>query len=208
MDRYNRSVLKAASVLLSFSLLSVTSCVHPNRISRGILRRLTQRGESFVLVFGSVSTTKGTLAFPTIRFSRQADRSSPEYPLKSLTITSGERFYAVLQGPKEASYTLPYLDEFYISVGSANSGFDRINYVRLSEPEAPVAIYVGEIEMSPAPSRTTQGPGITVDVRDDFQNASRELKRLYPRFEGTIVRAVGLRNPAVPAPVPQPNRIR
>lgn len=151
---------------------------------------------------------RGTLALPTIRFSRQADRSSPEYLLKSLTITSGDRFYAILQGPKEASYTLPYLDEFYIAVGSANKGFDRINYVRLPQPEAPVAVYVGEIEMSPAASRTTQGQAIIVNVRDNFQNASRELKRLYPRFEGTIVRAVVLRNPAVPTPVPQPNRIR
>ena len=110
---YHRSLLEVVCVLLSFSLLSLTSCVHPNRISRGTLGQLTKHGESFVLVFGSLSTRKGTLALPTIRFSRQADRSSPEYPLKSLTITSGDPFYAILQRPKEASYTLPYLDEFY-----------------------------------------------------------------------------------------------
>ncbi len=203
-----RSRLKAAPVLLSFSLLSLTCCVHPNRISRGTLGQMTKRGESFVLVFGSLSTMKGTMAVPTIRFSRQADRSSPEYTLKSLTIASGDRFYAILQRPKEASYSLPYLDEFYIAVGSADQGFDRINYVRLPRSGAPVAVYVGEIEMSPAASRTTQGQAIVTNVQDNFQDASRELKRLYPRFEGTIVRAVVSQKPAAPAPASPPVRIR
>lgn len=184
-----------AAFLVGLSLISLTACVHPNRISRGALQRLTRYGESFVLVFGSLSTSRGSLALPTIRFSRQAERSAPEYLLNSLTITSGDRFYAILQPPQEASYTLSYLDEFYIEVGSPDTGFDRINYVRLQQAEAPVAIYVGEIEMSPAARRNVQGQAITVNVRDDFQNATRELKRLYPRFQGTLVKAVVLRNP-------------
>ncbi|HWB84361.1 MAG TPA: hypothetical protein VG675_09495 [Bryobacteraceae bacterium] len=190
-----------AAFLVMLSLLSLTACVHPNRISRGALQQLTRHGQLFVLVFGSLSTSRGTLALPTIRFSRQADRTAPEYLLKSLTITSGDRFYAILQAPREASYTLPYLDEFYIEVGSPNTGFDRINYVRLQQAETPVAIYVGEIQMSPAARRNIQGQAVAVNVRDDFQNATRELKQLYPRFEGTIVKAVVLRNTAA-APVP------
>ena len=187
-----------AALVGCLSLILLTACVHPNRISRGALQRLTRHRESFVLVFGSLSTAKGTLSLPTIRFSRQADRSAPEYLLKSLTITSGDRFYAILQAPREASYTLPYLDEFYIEVGSPSTGFDRINYVRLQQGEVTAAIYVGEIQMSPAARRNVQGQAITVNVRDDLQSATRELKRLYPHFDGTVVKAVVLRNPAAP----------
>jgi hypothetical protein len=190
--------------LLSFSLIALTSCVHPNRIPRGALEQLTRGGESFVLVFGSLSTPMGPLALPTIRFLHQTDRSAPEYLLRSLTIDTGDRFYAILQTPKATSYTLPYLDEFYIEVGSDNTGFDRINYVRLRQTEAPLAMYVGEIEMTPAAARTVPGQTVVVNVRDDFQNASQELKRLYPSFQGSIVTA--LRSP-VPIPAP-PARTR
>jgi hypothetical protein len=184
-------------------LFALISCAHPNRVSRGALRRLAKNREAFVLVFGSLSTSTPTLALPTIRFSHQANRSARIYLLRSLTITSGDRFYAILQKPEETSYTLPYLDEFYIEVGNANVGFDRINYVRLHHVETPLAIYVGEIQMSPAPSRLTPGQTIVVNVRDDFRNATLQLKRLYPRFQGTIATALDLRNP-VSAPSGSP----
>jgi hypothetical protein len=179
-------------------LFTLTSCAHPNRVSVGTIRRLDKNREPFVLVFGSLSTSTPRLARPTIRFSHQAERSAPAYLLKSLTIISGDRFYAILQKPEEASYTLPYLDEFYIEVGSSDVGFDRINYVRLHQMETPLAIYVGEIQMSPARLRTIPGQTIVVNVRDDFRNASLELKRLYPRFPGTIATALDMRSP-VPA---------
>jgi hypothetical protein len=187
-------------------LIALTSCAHPNRISRGALRQLAKNGEPFVLVFGSLSTTTATLAVPTIRFSHQVNRSAPVYLLRSLTINSGDRFYAILQKPAAASYALPYLDEFYIEVGSAAAGFDRITYVRLHQTETPVAMYVGEMQVTAALSRTTPGQTVVVNVRDDFKNATLELKRLYPRFQGAIVTAPELLNPAA-APAP-PSRIR
>jgi hypothetical protein len=67
-------------------------------------------------------------------------------------------------------------------------------------------MYVGEIRMSPAQNRTAQGQSIVVNLRDDFQNAENELKQLYPRFEGSIVEAALLRNPA-PMTI-APGRIR
>lgn len=181
----------ARTLLFLLSLIALTSCAHPNRISRGALRRLTNNGASLVLVFGSLSTSQGAIPQPTIRFVRQEKRTAPEYLLRSLTITNGERFYAVLSKPIAADYTLPYLDEFYIEVGSPATGFDRIDYVRLRNTEEPQAMYVGEIEMIPAPQRTAQGQAITVRVRDDYANATQELKRLYPRFQGTAGKAVG-----------------
>ena len=44
---------------------------------------------------------------------------------------------------------------------------------------------------------------MTVAIRDDFQNASRELKRLYPDFAGSVSKAALLRNP-VPMPAAPP----
>jgi hypothetical protein len=171
-------------------------------VSRRALQQLTKHHQPFVLVFGSLSTPTGTLAHPAIRFVHQVNRSSQEYVLWSLAISSGDRFYAVLQPPAG----LPYLDEFYVEVGDANTGFDRIIYIRLQQSEAPQAMYVGEIRMSPAQNRTAQGQSIVVNLRDDFQNAENELKQLYPRFEGSIVEAALLRNPA-PMTI-APGRIR
>jgi hypothetical protein len=189
------------AIPLCLYLIALTSCAHPNRVSRGTLQRLTKSRDAFVLVFGSVSTPKGILDRPAIRFVHQANRSAPEYLLYSLVISSGDRFYAVLKVPSE----LPYLDEFYAEVGSADTGFDRIDYVRLRRGDAPLAMYVGEIRMSPAQTRTAQGQKIVVSINDDFNNAVQELKRLYPRFDGTIAKAALLRNP-VPMPTP-PRRV-
>lgn len=183
-------------------MIAATSCAHPNRISARALRRLTKNGESFVLVFGSVSTPPGTLARPTIRFVHQADRSAPECLLWSLIVSSGDRFYAVLQAP----HGMSYLDTFYAEIGSADTAFDRITFVRMAEGDAPLAMYFGEIQMRPAQIRSAQGQIVVVNIRDDFSNAQRELKRLYPGFEGTIARAGFLRSPA-PASTP-PERVR
>jgi hypothetical protein len=186
------------ALFLCLCLTAMTSCAHPNRISRSNLQRLTKNRDAFVLVFGSVLTPPGALARPAIRFVHQADRSAPEYLLWSLIISSGDRFYAVLKVPPE----LPYLDEFYAEVGSADTGFDRIDYVRLHRGDAPLAMYVGEIHMSPAQIRTVQGQKIVVSIDDDFKNAVQELKRLYPHFEGTITKAALLRNPVPMASPP------
>jgi hypothetical protein len=188
---------------LSLCAIGVTSsCAHPNRVSRGLLQKLTKRGKPFVLVFGSVSTPTGRLARPEIRFIRQVNRSAPEFMLWSLIVSSGDRFYAILKTPPE----LPYLDEFYAEVGSADTGFDKITYVRLHQGDGPQAMYVGEIGMSPAQNRVAQGQAIVVNIRDDFQNAAQELKRLYPRFEGTVAKAALLGKP-VPMAAP-PARVR
>src|SRR5580698_3895448 len=93
------------------SCLALTSCAHPNRISRDSLQRLTNNREPIVLVFGSLSTPPGTLTRPAIRFL-QANPSAPAYLLRELIISSGDRFYAILEAPKVASDPLPWLDEF------------------------------------------------------------------------------------------------
>lgn len=174
-------------------LIALASCVHPNRISRGNLNRFTRDGEPFVLVFGSLTTPVGAFASPTIRFSRQVTPSAPTYLLHSLTITTGDRFYAILRPPDTPASRLTYLDEFYIEVGTPDMGFDRIDYVRLSAARNGQALYVGEIEMSPAAARTVPGQKIDVNVRDELDSATRELKRLYPRFHGTVSKAIAPR---------------
>ena len=188
--------------LLCFCLIILASCAHPHRVSRRALRQLTKRHQPFVLVFGSLSIPAGTLTHPAIRFVHQTDRSSPEHVLRSVEISSGDRFYAVLEPPAG----LPYLDEFYVEVGDVSIGFDRILFIRLQKSGAPQAMYVGEIRMDPAQNRRAQGQSIVVNIRDDFQNADNELKQLYPRFEGSIVEAALLRNP-VPMTI-APGRVR
>jgi hypothetical protein len=171
-----------ASVLgVGLCLVSVTACAHPNRVSPRVLQRLANSG-AFVLVFGSVSTPAGTLARPVVRFVRPADQSTPEYLLASLTISNGDRFYAVLQPPPP----MPYVDSLYLEIGSVETGFDRISYSRLRPGSEPVAMYFGEILLSPAWNRTARGQTLVVKTGDDFQNAQRELKRLYPHFAGSI----------------------
>jgi hypothetical protein len=190
------------ALLFSLCLTGAISCAHHNRVSGKVLQGLTKNHDQFVLVFGSLSVPKGTLDHPAIHFLHQSSSSAPAYLLQSLTIESGDRFYAVLRKPPE----LPSLDEFTAEVGSPEIGFDRITYVRLSPGVSPVAMYVGEIRVSPADSRTAQGQRVAVKTNDDFENAVLELKRLYPHFDGTIAKVGLLRNP-VPAAAP-PERIR
>jgi hypothetical protein len=179
---------------LGLCLIAMTACVHHNRVSRRDIQRLTTNHEKFVLVFGSISTPSGTLEHPAIQFLHQASMSDPRYVLRSMTITSGDRFYAVLRRPEG----LASLDEFIVEVGTPEIGFDRITYVRLQEGAAPLAMYVGEMRMNPADSRTAQGQKVFVTTVDDFHNATQELKRLYPEFKGNIEKVALLRNLSPP----------
>lgn len=182
--RRRREANPACAVVLVAVLLA--ACAHPNRASRGAVRRLTKAGTPFVLVFGSMATPTGRPAKPTIRFVYQTSRTAPEYLLASLTLPDDRRFHAILRAPKDAEPAVPYLDHLYIEVGSETTGFDRILYVHLQKPEGPVAMYVGEMRMEPARNRNAQGEKVSVSVVDDFTNAARELKRLYPEFNGTV----------------------
>ncbi len=191
-------VLTRLETKAKFSLLTIlfvtVSCAHLNRVSGRALERLTKNGDQFVLVFGSLSTPAGILDRPAIRFLHPETSGTPDALLWSTTIATGQRFYAVLHAPPAAKY----LDAFYVEVGSEMSGFDRIIYAHMREGQEPLAMYVGEVEVRPAPDRNAQGQKVLVDARDDFQNAERELRRLYPRFDGAIRRMPPVRNAALP----------
>jgi len=163
-----------AAVLIS--VLVLTSCAHPNRASRRAVRRLEARGAPFVLVFGSLATPTGRPAKPVIRFVYQPGL------LASLTLTNDRRFHAILRPPNGAAY----LDHLYIEVGSEETGFDRILYVHIPKQDAPIGMYVGELRIAPAVNRNAQGEKVTLSVADNFAEAAKELKRLYPKFEGTL----------------------
>jgi hypothetical protein len=187
-EKGSLSVCRSRLVLLSIALLSIlfatVSRVHLNRVSRGALERLTGNGAHFVLVFGSLSTPGGKLDRPALRFLHPDTSGTPDALLWSTTISTGQRFYAVLPAPRTAKY----LDAFYVEVGSEMAGFDRIIYAHMREGQEPLAMYVGEIEVRPAPDRNAQGQRVVVDARDDFRNAERELRQLYPRFAGEILK--------------------
>lgn len=174
-------------------LLATVSCAaHSIRVSRNALDRLKHNGDHFVLVFGSLSTPAGNLDRPAIRFLHPESGGTPDVLLWTTTITAGQRFYAVLHAPAGAEY----LDQFLVEAGSETSGFDRIIWTRLRKDQEPLAMYVGEIEVRPALSRTAQGQKVVVETRDDIQNAQRELRRLYPDFDGAIISTTHGRSPA------------
>jgi hypothetical protein len=127
------------------------------------------------------------------------DRQSPEYLLGSLVITSGDRFFTVLERPRE----LAKIDEFYAEVGSEETGFDKITFVRLPKNAGALGMYVGEIHMEPARNRTAHGEKLQVNIKDDFPAAAQELKRLYPRFDGRLEKAALLRHPVPVARPPE-----
>jgi hypothetical protein len=133
-------------------------------------------------VFGSVAMPTARPAQPTIRFIYNTEL------LAALTLSNDRRFHAILRPPNGVAY----LDHLYIEVGSETTGFDRILYVHISKQDAPVAMYLGEI-------RIAQGEKVTVSVIDDFGDATKELKRLYPEFEGTFDNEA--RRPATPSAV-------
>jgi len=174
-----------ARLLCASALLAATlSCAHPNRVSQHALDRLTKKREHFVLVFGSLTTPKGQLRNPAIRFLHQNNSGTTDAVLWSMTISSGDRFYAILHAPAAA----PYLDSFYTEVGAEKPGYDGVLFARLREGQEPLAMYIGEMEVRPAPVRYAQGQNVIVDRRDDFQNAEKELRRLYPRFDGPVIK--------------------
>jgi hypothetical protein len=172
-------------------LLTTVSCAHVNRVSGGALNRRTRNGEQFVLVFGSLSTSGGNIDRPALRFLHPDSSGTPDALLWSTTVATGQRFYAVLHAPGAK-----YLDAFNVEAGSETSGFDRIIYAHMHEGQEPLAMYVGEIEVKPAPDRSAQGQQVVVDARDDFGNAERELRRLYPRFDGPILKMPAARSAA------------
>jgi hypothetical protein len=183
-----------ADVALLAILIATVSCAHSFRVSRGGLERLRRSAEHFVLVFGSLSIPGGKLDRPTIRFLHPGSSGTPDAPLWSATITKGERFYAVLHAPASAEY----LDAFYVEVGSEMSGFDRILYRHMRADQQTMAVYVGEIEVRPASDRSGQGQKVLAEMRDDFQNAQRELRRLYPRFDGPVISTIPERRSGQP----------
>src|ERR1700733_11455375 len=191
----------APRTVLALSILALASCAHPNRVSRGLLRQLARKHEPYVLVFGSLSMPVDSTAHPAIRFVHQSNRSAPEYLLQEVTVAGNHRFYAILNKPA----ALAVLDEFEAAVGSANTAWDKITYVRLHPGDGPLAFYVGEITVTPPPARYVSGQTMTVDIRDDFQNAAQETRRLYPEFTGATTQAPLLR---APVPVPAPPRLK
>lgn len=170
-------------------LLATVSCTHSLRVSRGAVDKLKRNGEHFVLVFGSMSIAGGQADRPVVRFLHPGSTGQPDTLLWSATITTGERFYAVLHAPDAAAY----LDAVYVEAGSETAGFDRIIYRHMSRDQEPLALYVGEIEVKPAADRRAQGQKVVSGVRDDFQDAQRELRRLYPRFDGPVISTIGVR---------------
>jgi hypothetical protein len=180
------------SVAVPLVLLTIVSCAHSIRVSRGALDKLKQGGDHFVLVFGSLSTPAGNLDRPTLRFFHSEDGGMAEALLWTTTIATGQRFYAALHAPAGAEY----LDQFLVEVGSEMSGFDRIYWTRLRKDQEPLAMYVGEIEVRPALNRSAQGQKVVVETRDDFQNAQKELRRLYPRFDGAVISTTRARSSA------------
>ena len=185
--------------VLALSILALASCAHHDRVSRRLLRHLARRQAPYVLVFGSLSMPEESKEHPAIRFVHQFNRTAPEYLLQEVPVAGDHRFYAILHKPA----ALPVLDEFEAAVGSANTAWDKITYVRLHPGDGPLAFYVGEITVTPPPARNVPGQTMTVAIRDDFQDAAQDLRRLYPEFPGAIVKAPLLRAP-VPIPAPPP----
>src|SRR5262245_48153389 len=137
--------MTARKLIVLICALAAISCAPRHRVSRGVVNGLLKRHEPFVLVFGSMSML-GEAPPPTIRFVHQFTRTAPRYELYALTISSGDRFYAILRRPP----ALERLDEFEVEVGAAPSAFDRIAYVKLPRGGEAHALYVGEIRMTPA----------------------------------------------------------
>jgi hypothetical protein len=175
-----------AACLTVMAITQITACAHPHRVSQREVRQLTNKGTPFVLVFGSLATPAGRPGRPVIRFVYQKDRPHAEYLLASLTLSTDQRFHAILRAPKDTGQAIPYLDHFNIEIGSAETGFDRVLYVHLQRPEAPLAMYVGDIRIVPAQNRGAGGEKVNTSVIDNFREATLELRRLYPQFEGTL----------------------
>ena len=195
----------AATLLGTLSFCCGCRAAHPYRISQRQLKKLVRGQPNFVLVFGSVTTLQGgrdvtregARVGAGIRFVHK-DPSS-EDTLADVSISSGERFYAVLLPPAGAEY----IDHFDAEVRWGDPAYDKVTYIRLRE-KGPFAMYIGEIRLSvseaSAPGRTSPKQTLSVMVRDDFERATSELRRLYPRFTGQVRKSPLLRASGPPVP--------
>jgi hypothetical protein len=186
------------TAVVCLCILSACAGAGSRRISRRQLNQLAKRGDAFVMVFGSVKTREGDrdvtklgkTAGAAIRFTH-GERSS-ESVLQEIPISSGDRFYAVLKPPERAAY----LDHFEAEVRWMNPAYDKLTYIRLPGHSNAFAMYMGEIEIQvarpPGGTRTSPKQILNVKVGDEFDRAAQELKRLYPKFTGELVRSPAL----------------
>ncbi len=200
--------LAGAATLAVLFLLSACTAAHARRVSARQLNKLAGSQEKFVLVFGSVKTLeggrditrRGAKAGAAIRFIY----NDPSSVLQDVPISSGDRFYALLRPPAAATY----LDQFDAEVRWVDPVYDKVTHTRLKDDPA-FAMYIGEIELNvldPAGDaiRTSRKQLFTVTVRDDFETANREIKGLYPKFHGEVIRSPQMRT----RPGPPPTRIQ
>lgn len=176
-----------AAVVPVALLLCGCSATHSQRITPKHLARLSTGTESFVLVFGSVKAIQNGVDVtnqagkPGAQIRFEYERGTP--PLLDLPIRDGERFYAVLR----AAPGMKYLDKLSAQIGWIDSEFDPITYVRLND-RPPYAFYLGEIEMTVSDGvRDRLKQVLSVRVYNESEEASAELRRLYPRFQGELV---------------------
>ena len=184
--------MRLAGVAESLALLVLLffcgcTAAHTHRVPPKQINRMLKAGESFVLVFGSVTTEASAqeTANTAVRFIHQD--KGPQDILREIPILNGDRFYAVLTAPSSRKY----LDHFETEVRGAGLGYDKVTYIRLYERDRAVAMYVGEIHIRSAEAGQRQILSIT--VKDDFSSANAELKRLYPKFPGDIRKSPALR---------------
>lgn len=194
-----------AGVLPLVCLLWACTPQHPRRVGTKQLNRLLRNNDKFVVVFGSVKalqagrdvTDQGAGAGAAIRFGH----NDPASTLLELPVPNGQRFYVVLQAPDAQRY----LDNFSVQVRWMDAEYDPLTFVRLSDRPA-FAFYLGEIEMTVAEGsgsgkRVTPRQILSVSVRNDFVAAAEEMKRIYPRFTGELIRSPLLdARPAAPTP--------
>src|SRR5712692_2952801 len=96
--------MRLAGVAESLALLVLLffcgcTAAHPHRVPPKQINRMLKAGESFVLVFGSVTTEASAqeTANTAVRFIHQD--KGPQDILREIPILNGDRFYAVLTAP-------------------------------------------------------------------------------------------------------------
>lgn len=147
-----------------------------------------------MLVFGSVQAREGTRdltgqrqgAGTAIRFLWKEAPGTPGQVLSEVPLRSRDRFYAVLT-PLDPARRVEHLEA---QVRWFDPAYDSFLYLRLPKGDAPLAIYVGEVELTVAAAdegRRSRQRILSVRVRDEFQAARPELARLYPRFGGEVL---------------------
>ena len=167
---------------------------HPHRIGARQVQQLAKKGDPFLLVFGSVQAREGDHdvtaqrhgAGTAIRFLWKEPPGAVGQVLREVAIRNRDRFYAVLAAPAP----LRRADHFEAQVRWFDPAYDAILYLKLPQSDAPMAVYMGEVELTVAGAeerRTAPRRILSVRVRDDFPAARRELAKLYPRFRGEVV---------------------